>query len=426
MSRSSGASYSAALAVPEFRALFAASVLAITGTVISAVVLTVLVFERTGSPLFSSLTFTLGFLPYVFAGTLLSGIVDRVAPRRLLAACTLGSAVLTAAMAVPGMPVAALLALLVGTGTLGGIASGTQGGLVRSIVPADSYVPSRSLIRIASQVAQVGGNPLGGLLMVTVSATGAFMISSATLLAAAIWSRFGLSHHAAAGHTEGTTLLRDSLHGVRDVLSRAPIRRLLLLGWLLPMFSVAPEALAAPYVAGHGGSPALVGWWLAALPIGLIAGDLTGVWFVSPQRQRRAMRLAAIASLAPYLAFFASPPIAVALPLLVVAGTGSMYALGLDGLLREAVPAHMFARTMAVNTAGLLTLQAIGFALAGAVAGITGPGLAITLAGGSGIAIVALLRPRRAEAVARQNEELTPAQPDEHDARSGHQVGIAG
>ena len=79
-----GASYAAALARPEFRAVFAASATGIVGTVISAVVLTVLVFDRTRSPLFSSITFTLGFLPFLFTGTLLSGIVDRVPPRRLL------------------------------------------------------------------------------------------------------------------------------------------------------------------------------------------------------------------------------------------------------------------------------------------------------------------------------------------------------
>ncbi|HXL16904.1 MAG TPA: MFS transporter, partial [Streptosporangiaceae bacterium] len=168
----SDASYAAALANPEFRAIFAASAMAITGTVVSAVVLTVLVFERTRSPFLSALTFTLGFMPYLFAGTLLSGIVDRVPPRRLLASCSLGSAGLTAAMAFPHMPVALLLMLLVGTGTLGGIGSATQGALVRSAVPEASYVPARSLIRIASQVAQVGGNPLGGLLLVAVSPGG--------------------------------------------------------------------------------------------------------------------------------------------------------------------------------------------------------------------------------------------------------------
>ncbi len=403
------ASYAAALARPEFRAIFAASAIQITGTVVSAVVLTVLLFERTRSPLLSSLAFTLGFLPYIFAGTLLSGIVDRVPPRRLLTSCTLGSAGLTAAMAWPRMPIAVLLMLLVGTGTLGGIASATQGALVRSVVPEASYVPARSLIRIASQVAQVGGNPLGGLLLVATSPGGAFLISSAALVIAASLIRFGLGQYPVTGAADGTALLRDSLRGVRLVFSHVPLRRLLLLGWLVPMFSVAPEALAAPYVAGQNGSPALVGWWLAALPAGLIVGDLLGVWCLSPQRQRRLVGLAAAASFVPYLAFFATPPIAVALPLLAGAGTGSMYALGLDSLVRRAAPEHLFARTMAVNTAGLLTMQALGFALAGAVAGIAGPARTIAGAGLCGIAIVICLRPRQRAAHNRQSSGNTEA-----------------
>jgi MFS family permease len=403
------ASYAAALARPEFRAIFAASAMAITGTVVSAVVLAVLVFERTRSPLLSSLTFTLGFMPYVFAGTLLSGIVDRVPPRRLLASCILGSAGLTAAMAFPRMPVALLLVLLVGTGTLGGIASATQGALVRSVVPEACYVPARSLIRIASQVAQVGGNPLGGLLLVAVSPSGAFLISSAALAAAASLARFGLGQYPVTGAPDGTALLRDSLHGLREVFSHVPLRRLLLLGWLVPMFLVAPEALAAPYVAGQNGSPALVGWWLAALPTGLIAGDLLGVWCLSPQRQRRLVGVAAAASFVPYLAFFATPPIAVALPLLVIAGMGSMYALGLDSLVRRSVPEHLFARTMAVNTAGLLSLEALGFALAGAAAGIAGPGPAIAGAGICGIVIVISLRPRNREMPSQAPHRSTEA-----------------
>lgn len=403
------ASYAAALANPEFRAIFAASTMEITGTVVAAVVLTVMVFERTRSPLLSSLTFTLGFLPYLFAGTLLSGIVDRVPPRRLLTSCTLGSAGLTAAMALPRMPVAVLLMLLVGTGTLGGIASATQGALVRSVVPEASYVPARSLIRIAAQVAQVGGNPLGGMLLVAVSPGGAFLISSALLVTAASLTRFGLGRHPVTGAADGSALLRDSLRGLRHVFSHVPLRRLLLLGWLVPMFSVAPEALAAPYVAGQNGSPALVGWWLAALPAGLVAGDLLGVWCLSPQRQRRLVGLAAAASFVPYLAFFAAPPLAVALPLLVGAGMGSMYSLGLDSLVRQAAPEHLFARTMAVNTAGLLTLQALGFALAGAVAGIAGPGRAVAGAGLCGIVIVICLRPRKREAHSQRSNANTEA-----------------
>jgi hypothetical protein len=178
------------------------------------------------------------------------------------------------------------------------------------------------------------------------------------------------------------------------VFSQVPLRRLLLLGWLVPTFAVAPEAIAAPYVAGQGGSPALIGWWLAALPAGLIAGDLVGVCCLSPQRQRRVTGLAAAASFLPYLVFFVAPPIPVALPLLAVAGLGSVYSLGLDARVRQAAPGPLFGRAMALNAAGLLTLQALGFALAGALAGLAGPGPAIALAGLCGLTAVACLYPR--------------------------------
>ena len=75
--------YGDALRSREFRALFAAQAITIGGSSIAAVALTVLVYDRTGSAFLSSLTFALGFLPYVVAG-LLSGVVDRVRPRRLV------------------------------------------------------------------------------------------------------------------------------------------------------------------------------------------------------------------------------------------------------------------------------------------------------------------------------------------------------
>ena len=401
------ATYGAALALPEFRALFAAAGASITGQVVSSVTLTVLVFERTRSPLLSSVTFTLGFLPFLFTGTLLSGIVDRVPPRRLLAACTLGSAGLTATMAVPGMSVPALYALILCTGTLGGFANAAQAALIRSIVPEAVYVPARSLLRIAVQAAQVGGNPVGGLLLVTLSPSGSFLASAAMLTAAAAVARFGIGAYPVAGQADRTALLRDSLHGLRNVFAQSRLRRLMLLGWLVPTFSVAPEALAAPYIAGRGASAALVGWWLAMLPIGIITGDLLGVTFLSARRQRMLVGAAAAASFVPYLAFAASPPIVVALPLLVVSGMCSLYSLGLDGLIRQAAPEHLFARAMAVNNAGLLTLQALGFAIAGALGGLAGPGAAIAMAGVFGIIAVACLAPRGERPLsARRGETL--------------------
>jgi hypothetical protein len=125
----------------------------------------------------------------------------------------------------------------------------------------------------------------------------------------------------------------------------------------------------------------------------MIAGDIAGVRWLDARRQRRLVGPAAAASFLPYLVFAARPPIPVALALLFLSGACGFYSLGLDGRVRDAVPDHLFARAMALNTAGLMTLQGIGFAAAGAVAEATGPAAAITLAGVGGLAsVVALLR----------------------------------
>jgi hypothetical protein len=67
--------------------------------------------------------------------------------------------------------------------------------------------------------------------------------------------------------------------------------------------------------------------------------------------------------------------------------------LGLDARVRDATPPQLFARAMTLNSAGLMTLQGIGFTFAGAVAQAVGPAAAIALAGGLGLtATVVLLR----------------------------------
>jgi predicted MFS family arabinose efflux permease len=166
------------------------------------------------------------------------------------------------------------------------------------------------------------------------------------------------------------------------------------------MFSVAPEAVAAPYVAAHHGSSTLVGWWLIALPVGVIAGDIAGVRLLTQRQQRRLVAPAAAAGFVPYLALAFDPAIPIALLLLVASGACGLYMLGLDARTRDAVPPELFARTMTLNSAGLMTLQGVGFTLAGAIAQGIGPAIAIAIAGSLGLAATSALlrsdlRPRR-------------------------------
>jgi predicted MFS family arabinose efflux permease len=392
--------YRRALASRQFQALFASQLVLISGTSIAAVALTILVYRRTASPLLASLTFALGFLPYLLGGGLLSGVIDRVRPRRLVVSCDLVSALLAATMAWPAIPVPILLALLLAIGTLASISSGARVALVRTTVPEDAYVPARSLIRIASQVAQLGGNAGGGALLIVLTPSGSLLVNAATFTFSAAAVRFAVADYANAGQAPQAGLLRDSLRGARTIFAYAEARRLLLVGWLVPMFSVAPEAVAAPYVAAHHGSSTLVGWWLVALPVGLIAGDIAGVRLLTQRQQRRLVAPAAAAGFLPYLAFAFDPAIPIALPLLVASGATGLYMLGLDARTRDAVPPKLFARAMTLNQAGLMTLQGVGFTLAGAIAQGLGPATAIAIAGSLGLlGTVALLRsdlrPRR-------------------------------
>ena len=143
--------------------------------------------------------------------------------------------------------------------------------------------------------------------------------------------------------------------------------------------------------SGH--SSALVGWWLVALPLGIILGDLLGVWLLTAQQQRRLIAPIAALCFIPCVAFVAEPPIAIALPLLVVSGLGFAYFLGLDALIRDTAPQPLFARTLAINTAGLMTIQGIGYAAAGALAEAVSPADVISIAGACGLVTIMLLRP---------------------------------
>jgi hypothetical protein len=121
---------------------------------------------------------------------------------------------------------------------------------------------------------------------------------------------------------------------------------------------------------------------------------MLGVWFLPPAWQRRLVGVAGLVSFCPYLVFFALPPVPVCICLLVTSGMCSMYSLGLDARVRAACPEGLFARMMAVNSAGLMTIQALGFPLAGLIAGLAGPGAAVGIAGACGVAGTLLLWPR--------------------------------
>jgi hypothetical protein len=306
---------------------------------------------------------------------------------------------MVAVMAVGHAPIWALLVLLVALGLIAPVQAGSRTAVLAAILPGDTFVAGRSLFRVVAQSGQVVGNATGGLLLAATSPRGALAVDAGTFVVSAALVRFGTRARPARSDA-GSSLLRDSLAGLRSVLAHPLLRRVLLLGWLVPAFAVAPEALAAPGVRELGGGGVAVGIWLAALPAGVIIGEVTSLWLLTPARRPRAVVPLACWIFVPYGMFVLEPRLELAIALLFAAGLGHGYSLGLDSLIIQHAPAELRDRVFTVYGAGLMAIQGIGFAAAGGLAELVPPQIAIVVAAGCGLATIACLAPRGQAATA--------------------------
>ncbi|MEV8590620.1 MFS transporter [Streptomyces sp. NPDC051180] len=362
---SAGPGYRAVFAVREFRFVFVAHLFSLLGVVVSELALTVLVYDLTRSPLLSSLTFALGFLPYLVGGTLLAGLTDRLPPRRILVVCDLFCAACVATMTVPATPVAVLLVLRCAIAVVSPVFNGTRMATLADILgEGDLFVLGRSLLRIVSQSALLAGFAVGGVLLTAVPPRGALAVTAATFLASALLLRLGTVRRPAraAGGS------RTGLAGTWEVLRNRRVRALMLLFWVPPLFAVVPEALAAPYADEIGVSTAALGLLMCALPVGTIAGELFAGSFLSPATRSRIVLPLAVAAVVPYLLYAPAPGLAVAATALFLAGATGAYTLGLDAWFVAAVPEEQRGRAMTLMTAGMMTVQGVGMAGAGVAA----------------------------------------------------------
>jgi predicted MFS family arabinose efflux permease len=392
-STSDRARYRDVLGAAEFRAVFAANLVSMLGSVVAAVALTVLVYQQTHSPALAASVMALSFMPYLLGGVLLGAVVDRLPPRTVLVACDLASAALIGCMVIPGMPLPALLVLLFAAGLLSPVYQGARATMLPELLPpGPGYVLGRALIRMVAQSAQIVGYGAGGLLLAILPPRGALLADALSFAASALLVRFGTIRRPARATRSGS-MARDSLAGLRQVLAQRPTRRILMFSWLVPACAVAPEALAAPY-ATHIGQPArAAGLLLMGIPIGTVAADVVAARLLPTRLQRRIIVPAALLTCAPLTAFAASPGLILAMGLLVLSGLGNAWTAGIDGLLISTAPPELRNRALALAGAGLMFTQGAGFALWGLVGQFVPPTAAIPLTAGAGAIMALTLRP---------------------------------
>jgi len=375
-------------AVPEFRALWGAGLLSLIGDQVAIVALTWLVFDRTDSPLLSAATYAITFLPWIIGGPLLTGLADRLPRRDLMVVCDVVRGVLLCAMALPGVPLWALCALLF----LAELASppfrAARAALMPDVLPGDRYVVGTAVNNITNHIGLVVGFALGGVLAAALATPVLLLINAATFTVSAALLRLQVQQRPAAraAHEGGESLLSDARHGIRLVLGRRDLRVLAGLGWLC-VFFVVPEGLAVPYAAQLDGGAAAAGLLLAAIPGGAALGAVIFSRFVLPRRRLALMGPLAVLTCAPLVGFLTHPGLATAVLLLALSGAASAYMLAANAAFVAAVPPESRGAAFGLVQAVMSVGQGLSILLAGLAAQTWGPAAVIAAAGAGGCVV---------------------------------------
>ena len=383
----------------EFRPLFGTFLLSAAGDELARVALTVLVYERTSSPLLAALTFAISHLPWLVGGPLLSTLADRLPRHQVLIAADAARAGLVAVMAIPGVPLPVLLGLLFVVGMCAPPFESARAALMADVLDGDQYALATSLTGITLQLAQVGGFLTGGALVAVLNPSAALLVDAATFVVSAgwLWARLQPRPAAVAEGDHRGSLWRDTALGLRFIRRSPRLQAIVAVLWVTTAFVYASEGIAAPLVDALGQGTTAIGVLLAANPLGITIGGLVIARLVSPARRERLVVPLVLLSLAPVLvgglvAAATGPgtvPFWVLVGMMFLSGLGAAWSIPLNVAFVQAVPSAYRGRAFGVAASGLAGVQGLGALAAGLAAEGLSPGVVVALSGGLGMIAVA-------------------------------------
>ncbi|MFD7572187.1 MFS transporter [Streptomyces sp. NPDC059810] len=384
---------------PEFTPLFLTGAVHTAAQTVAGLGLATLVFRATGSPLLSALAlFGPSLAQLIGASTLLSA-ADRLPPRAAISGIALCFALGTALLAVPGLPTWAVFAVLLVEGLAASLGGGVRHGLLNEILAREDFLLGRSVTNMAVGVCQIGGFATGGLLIALFSPRGTVLVGAGLYLAAALLARLGLG--ARPPRAAGRASVGETWRTNRRLLSSPARRRAYLALWIPNGLIVGCESLFVPY------DPERAGLLFACAALGMLAGD-TAVGRFLPARLRGPIRFPLQALLAaPFPVFLLDPARPLALLAVTVSACGYAASLLHQERLMALVPEELSGHALGLHTSGMLALQGVSAALAGALAQYTSPRTGMVLLALASLTVTYALA--RAEARAQGPTPVPPS-----------------
>ncbi|HEX3801262.1 MAG TPA: MFS transporter [Solirubrobacteraceae bacterium] len=367
------------------------------GNWIGEIALTILVYDRTGSPLATAALFlSLRFLPAVLA-PLLTARVEVMRPHVVLGTLYVLEGVLFGAIAVLthhfSLPAVFVL------GAFDGMLAVTAKALTRSATAsgllADGLLREGNAILNLGMMAAMACSPvIAGVLVAWKGAAAALFVDAATFIVTAAVVVTAPNIHVETDTEAG--FVGRLRNGASVLRNRTAVRRLMIAIAFVMMLSNVPipiEIVFAKHVlhVGASGYGLLLGAWGAGMVVGAAAFAAAG--------QMRLITVVAMGTLLCALGYgglAVSPTLAVACGCSAVGGLGNGAGwIAAVTAVQERIPINTQSAVMAVLEGLNQVMPAIGFAVGGAIAAVASPRYAYGVAavGVAAVVLFAAFRP---------------------------------
>ena len=383
-------SYRSVLQVREFRALLVADGLSTLGDQVARIAVALLVLERSGSAFAAAATYACSYLTWLVGGPLLSSLPDRYPRRRLMIWCDLARMAIVASLAVPGLPLWVVFAVLTVVGLLSPPADAARSALLADILQGERYVVANALNGAVGQAGQVGGFLAGGALVALLGVQAALLLDAATFAVSALLLLLAVRERVVVRDLEHSSALQEAAAGFR-LVGRSP-RLKALLGWglLSSGTGIAAEGLAVSISDQYGGGALWAGVLTASVPAGFLLGSYVVLRVPRERRERLFPALVALGCL-PLMLTPLIEDLRLMTVLWVLAGSGGALQVIANAAYVQEVPPHLRGRAFGVAGTTMMVLQGGLLLGAGALAELTGPRWPIAILAAACLLVVPLL-----------------------------------
>jgi MFS family permease len=379
-------------AVREFRFLWSSDLLSTIGDRLALVALTLLVFDRTGSPLLAAVAFAAGYLPWVIGGLFLAELADRYPRRSVMVFCDAARAVLVGAMVLPHLPLVALVVLLFAATMFAPPFESARASITPDILHGERYVLGTAVLQTTFLAGEVLGAAAGGVAVAFIGVRRSLGIDAATFVLSGLLIALGTRARPAAASpkTSRPSALARVRDGFRLVFGDQELSTLLLFGWLVIFYTI-PAGIAAPYVARLGGGPVATGLVVASTALGTAIAMPLFTRFVRPRQRITWMGPLATLTCGTLVLTVFRPGLVVSLVIFSLSAAFGVYQNAANTAFVVRVPNERRAQAFGIASMGVILGQGAAFVAAGAAAEVIPPAAVIAIGGGVGAVVAFVL-----------------------------------